>query len=190
MLADRWDRIHDCIGTPGIPSKVEGRLNKEGPDEKRVGARRRVLYSEAKARETVPSTLIWKNKTPPDEISGGVGLKFGFWESDPSPQPRAPLHARQGLRRRDPDAKSGKLKRQAILAVGLNDRALPAGLGDGQLSGALGTFCQVHDLVAQLGIAHLLADARQGLRDVRLFYFAPGGSSSGGRLAGRGKPPS
>jgi len=38
MLADRWDRIHDRIGKPGIPSKVEGRLNKEGPDEKRVGA--------------------------------------------------------------------------------------------------------------------------------------------------------
>ena len=38
MLADQWDRIHACIGKPGIPSKVEGRLNKEGPDEKRVGA--------------------------------------------------------------------------------------------------------------------------------------------------------
>src|SRR5674476_1414673 len=38
MLADRWDRIHDRIGKPGIPSKVEGRLNKEGPDALFVGA--------------------------------------------------------------------------------------------------------------------------------------------------------
>src|SRR5450759_531774 len=92
MLADRWDRIHDCIGTPGIPSKVEGRLNKEGPDEKRVGAGRRVLFSEAKAREAVPSILIWKNKTPPDEISGGVGLKFGSGNQirRPSLVPRSP----------------------------------------------------------------------------------------------------
>lgn len=60
----------------------------------------------------------------------------------------------------------------------------------GQLSGALGTFRQIHDLVAQLGIADLLADARQGLRDVRLLHFAADGSGSGGRLAGGGKPES
>src|SRR2546426_637761 len=120
----------------------------------------------------------------------GVQTEVWFWESDPSPQPRAPLPARQGLRRRDPNAKSRKLKRQTILAVSLDDGALPAGLGDGQLSGALGTFRQIHDLVAQLGIAHLLADARQGLRDVRLFYFAPGGRRSDRRLAGGGEPQS
>src|SRR5450759_4836174 len=38
MLADRWDGIHACIGKPCIPSKVEEKLHKEGPDEKRVGA--------------------------------------------------------------------------------------------------------------------------------------------------------
>ena len=44
-----------------------------------------------------------------------------------------------------------------------------------------------HDLLAQLGVAHLFAEVRQRLRDIACFYLAPGGSSSG-RLAGGGEP--
>ncbi len=56
------------------------------------------------------------------------------------------------------------------------------------MSSTLGTFRQVHDLVAQLGIAHLFADARQGLRDVGFLHLAADCRRSSGRLAGRGKP--
>ena len=100
-----------------------------------------------------PVICFWKHETPPKSISGGVRLSCRFWSTDPSPQPRAPLPAGQGLRRRDPDAKPQDSQRQTVLPVGLHDQALLASLGNGQLRGALGTSGETHDLLAELVVA-------------------------------------
>src|SRR3974390_2266760 len=80
-----------------------------------------------------------------------------------------------------------KLQRQMVLVVGPRDPALLTGFADGQLSSSFGTFGGIHDLVAQLVVVRLVAHVRQGLCDVRLFYFASR-RRSGGRLLGRREP--
>lgn len=44
------------------------------------------------------------------------------------------------------------LQRQAVLAVNLHDPTRAAGLADGHLRGPFGTFGEIHDLAAQLGV--------------------------------------
>jgi hypothetical protein len=58
---------------------------------------------------------------------------------------------------------NGALPRQAVVAIGLHDRALLAGCRDGHLCGALGTFGERHDLLAELGITGLRSQVIQRL---------------------------
>ena len=53
------------------------------------------------------------------------------------------------------------LQRQAVMTVGLHDGTSLAGLGDGQLRGALGTFRERHDLLAKLVVASRSAEFRE-----------------------------
>src|SRR5271165_401453 len=64
-----------------------------------------------------------------------------------------------------------ELERQAVLAVLLHQGALPAGFGDGQLGGAFGTLGLLHDLLAKLVIASLLAESGQSLGHVLRFHL-------------------
>src|ERR1019366_4051650 len=105
-----------------------------------------------------------------DVGSGGVGLRNRSGLQIRR-QPRAPTPRGAGFAPARPGAKSRESKRQSILAVGLHDGALPASLGDGQLRGAPGAIGQIHDLLAQLVIARLLAETDQGLGHMLLLHL-------------------
>src|ERR1700693_2858170 len=76
-----------------------------------------------------------------------------------------------------------------VLAVSPRDPALLAGFRDGQLNSPFGTLGGIHDLVAQLVVAHLVTHVCQSLCDVCFFDFASR-RRSGGWLISRGKPQS
>ena len=114
--------------------------------------------------------------------SGGVGLRNRSGLQIRR-QPRAPIPRGAGFAPARPGAKSRKSKRQSILAVGLHDGALPASLGDGQLSGALGTIGEIHDLLAQLVITSLLAEAGQSLVTCSCSTFCAAAALEGARPA-------
>ena len=146
---------------------------------------------QGQAREADPSYCFLEGKSGPrrswcDRLRRGCWTALQFWSTDPSPA-SAPLPAGQGLRQARPGAKSRRdlpSQRQAVLAVVLHEGALPASLRDSQLSGAFGTLGLLHDLLAKLVIAGLLAETGQRLSHVLRFHFlAPGGCGEGARPA-------
>jgi hypothetical protein len=66
-----------------------------------------------------------------------------------------------------------------VLAVVWHDAALPAGLANGQLRGALGTCGALHDLLAQLAIGRPLAQFGQSLGDILGFDLVAGAWGTG-----------
>src|SRR5712692_3925861 len=110
-----------------------------------------------------------------ESCAGGLCQPISL-EPAPSHRPWASARARPRADNRYrllPQAAQRKLQRQAVLTVVLHDPTLPAGFGDGQLSGALGTFGGRHDLVAQRVVARLVAHVRQNLCNVSLIDLAP-----------------
>ena len=79
------------------------------------------------------------------------------------------------------------LRGRAVVAIGLHDPALLAGLGNRQLRGAFGALGERHDLLAELVVARFTAQFRQSLGDIGLFDLAPRGSCCQ-RLAGGREP--
>src|SRR5579864_7549092 len=108
------------------------------------------------------------------------------WAADPSPA-SGPAPRGAGSAPARPGAKPGTSKRQPVLPVGLHDGALPASLGNGQLRGALGTLGLIHDLLAELVLTSLLAEARQSLGHMLRFHLLASGGGLGWRQAGGGK---
>src|SRR5262249_4285747 len=104
-------------------------------------------------------------------------------EPTPSHQPWASARARPlaDSRERNP------LRARAVVAVDGDNRALLAGLGNGQLRGAFGTLRECHDVLAQLVVTRFAAEVCQSLGDFGSFHFAPRGSSCR-RLASRSEP--
>src|ERR1700730_11569685 len=147
-----------------------------------------LVLTQRTSSEADPSILFLKTRTPPKPmwVPGGVGLRNRSGLQIRR-QPRAPTPRGAGFAPARPSAKSRESKRQAILAVGLHDGALPASLGDGQLRGAPGTNGEIHDMLAQLVITRLLAETGQSLGHMLLFDLFARGGSLGRRQPGGGK---
>ncbi len=180
------------VGTTGIPAEEGRKTAIRSARQKRPGGLR-VLKPKASARRLHQRNgllIFWlwtmacrqeehggsgrsgnQNHNPPRTEESCAG---GLWSADffgASPVASGLGHPLG----RDPARTivPRKLKRQAVLTVRLHDPTLSAGLGDSQLSGALGTFGGRHDLVAQLVVARLVADVRENLCNVGLIDLAP-----------------
>ncbi len=118
-----------------------------------------------------------QESNPPEIKSGGVATEVRVWATEPSPQPRTPLTREAGFAAARPAHKAkSESKRQAVLAVGLQDDAVTASVGDGQLRGAFGTIGEIHDLLAQLVVSGLAAQCAERFGYILLFDFGARGS--------------
>jgi hypothetical protein len=187
----RWDRILARVGTTGIPAEEGRRTAIRSARQKRPGGLR-VLKPKASARRLHQRNgllIFWLCTMACRQES--TGARAGAETKTTTLPHRGILCRRVVVSRflrsqprriglghplgRDPARTivPRKLKRQAVLTVRLHDPTLSAGLGDSQLSGALGTFGGRHDLVAQLVVARLVADVRENLCNVGLIDLAP-----------------
>jgi len=104
----------------------------------------------------------------------GLGLRTSDLGADPSPQPRAlPPQGRVCGGATRPQS-LGRLERQVILTVVVDDVALLTSLANGQLCRAFGALGLLHDLLSQLTVAKLSTTSTESLRDVCGFNFIAG----------------